>query len=210
MPTIRSASDRPRGQSDGGLPSRRYPPVVETTKGSVVAVSASRAHGLSKDPQRQILLVAGVGVEGDAHAGPTVQHRSRVAADPSQPNLRQVHLTQAELHGELAAAGFEVEPGALGENITTRGLDLLALPLGTVLGLGYEALVAVTGLRNPCVQLDEYQAGLLKAVAYRDGDGTLIRKVGIMAVVLAGGIVSPDMPVTVSLPPKPHKPLDRV
>jgi MOSC domain-containing protein YiiM len=110
----------------------------------------------------------------------------------------------------LAAAGFEVEPGALGENITTRGLDLLALPLGTVLGLGYEALVAVTGLRNPCVQLDEYQAGLLKAVAYRDGDGTLIRKVGIMAVVLAGGIVSPDMPVTVSLPPKPHKPLDRV
>ena len=139
-----------------------------------------------------------------------MQHRSRVAADPTQPNLRQVHLIQRELQEELAEDGFQVMPGALGENITTEGLDLLALPVGATLLFGDKALVAITGLRSPCVQIDEYQAGLLKAVAYRDVDGRLVRKAGVMAVVLAGGVVNPGMSIAVSLPPLPHQVLNRV
>jgi MOSC domain-containing protein YiiM len=155
-------------------------------------------------------LVAGIGVEGDAHAGVTVRHRSRVAVDPTQPNLRQVHLVHAELHDELRARGFTVDPGQIGENITTRGLDLLALPTGTVLRLGPRAVVEVTGLRNPCRQLDGFQAGLLRAVLDADERGRPVRKAGIMGIVLRGGPVRPGDPIGVDLPEGPHRPLERV
>jgi MOSC domain-containing protein YiiM len=189
--------------------SRPYPRLVRTRDARVVAVSASFTHAFSKQPQDAIQLIAGVGVQGDAHAGPTVQHRSRVAADSGQPNLRQVHLMHAELHDELSSAGFDVSPGALGENITTRGVPLLSLPVGTILAIG-QAVVAVTGLRNPCRQLNDYLPGLMAAVAYVDEDGHLVRKAGIMGVVVAGGRVAADMPIRVTLPPCPHQPLDRV
>jgi MOSC domain-containing protein YiiM len=150
------------------------------------------------------MLVAGLGVEGDAHLGRTVQHRSRVARDPTQPNLRQVHLIHGELHDELRALGFEVGPGDLGENVTTRGVDLLGLPAGTRLRLGDEAVVEVTGLRNPCAQLDRFQDGLLAAVLDRDGDGELVRKAGVMGVVVTGGAVRPGDPIAVEVPPPPR------
>lgn len=155
----------------------------------VVAVARDGAHRFSKPPCKAIRLVAGLGIEGDAHCGVTVQHRSRVAKDPSQPNLRQVHLIHAELLDELAARGFTVPPGAMGENVLTRGVPLLALSAGTRLRLGAEALVEVTGLRNPCLQLDRYAPGLMKAVLDQAADGSLVRKAGVMAVVLAGGEV---------------------
>ncbi|MDX2167930.1 MAG: MOSC domain-containing protein [Deltaproteobacteria bacterium] len=154
-----------------------------------------------------IRLLAGMGVEGDAHCGATVKHRSRVAQDPHQPNLRQVHLIHAELHDALAAAGFAVAAGQMGENVTTRGLDLLALPAGTRLRLGDAALVELTGLRNPCVQLDGIQAGLMAATLDRAADGGLIRKAGVMAIVLAGGVVRAGDAICVALPPAPHRPL---
>ncbi len=139
-----------------------------------------------------------------------MQHRSRVAQDPTQPNLRQVHLIHEELFAEVAAAGHEVTPGQLGENVTTRGIDLLALPVGALLRLGGEAVVEVTGLRNPCLQIDAFQSGLLKRVVGRGEDGRLIRKAGVMGVVLAGGEVRPGDPVAVELPAGPHRPLERV
>jgi MOSC domain-containing protein YiiM len=175
-----------------------------------MSVSRSPIHAFSKTRTDGIVLRAGLGVEGDAHAGVTVKHRSRVAADPTQPNLRQVHLIHAELHDELFAAGFVVGPGDMGENVTTRGIDLLGLPVGTRLHLGSSAVVAVTGLRNPCAQLDRFQSGLTAAVLGRDDDGTLIRKAGIMAIVLADGDVRPGDHIQVELPPPPHRPLDRV
>lgn len=144
--------------------------------GSVVAVHRSADHAFSKTPEPAIRLLAGVGVEGDAHAGARVQHRSRVRADPDQPNLRQVHLIHRELLTELADAGFSVQPGGLGENVTTSGVDLLGLPVGAVLRLGSEALVVVTGLRNPCRQIDGFVPGLRAAVQDRADDGELIRK----------------------------------
>jgi MOSC domain-containing protein YiiM len=159
--------------------------------GTVAAVSRSAGHTFSKAPEDAIRLVAGLGVEGDAHLGETVKHRSRVARDPTQPNLRQVHLIHAELHDELAAAGFEVHAGEMGENVTTRGIALLDLPAGTRLRLGGAAVVEVTGLRNPCVQLDRFQPGLMAAVLDRDEHGALVRKAGVMAIVLAGGEVRP-------------------
>ena len=155
-------------------------------------------------------MVAGLGVEGDAHAETTVKHRSRVARDPTQPNLRQVHLIHAELHDELAERGFDVEPGRMGENVTTRGVDLLALPVGARLRLGDEAVVEITGLRNPCTQLDGIQPGLMEATLERDGDGRLVRKAGVMGVVVAGGEVRPGDPVVVELPQPPHHPLEPV
>jgi MOSC domain-containing protein YiiM len=180
------------------------------TRGVVVAVCRSPAHTFSKPPVERVQLVAGHGVEGDAHAGATVKHRSRVAADPTQPNLRQVHLIHAELHDELRAAGYRLAPGDLGENLTTRGLALLALPRGTRLHLGPDAVVAVTGLRNPCPQLDAFRPGLMVAVLDRDAQGNLIRKAGIMAVVLRDGAVAAGDAITVELPPEPHLPLERV
>lgn len=177
---------------------------------SVLAVSSSPAHTFSKSNQGSIRLLAGLGVEGDAHLGETVKHRSRVARDPRQPNLRQVHLIHAELHDELQAAGFAASAGQMGENITTRGVDLLRLPTGTRLRLGTTAVVEVTGLRNPCTQLDDFQQGLMAAVLERDEHGALIRKAGIMAIVLAGGEITPGDPIIVELPPEPHQTLEPV
>ena len=176
----------------------------------IVAVARSAVHGFSKDLQPGIVLETGLGVQGDAHRGATVKHRSRVKQDPTQPNLRQVHLIHAELHRELAAAGFDVVPGSMGENVTTWGLDLLGLPRGARLRLGKSAVVEVTGLRNPCAQLDRYQRGLMAATLDRAPDGGLVRKAGVMAVVLADGLVRPGDPITVELPPLPHHRLDKV
>lgn len=175
-----------------------------------MAVSRNAEHALHKAPVEAIRLIAGVGVEGDTHSGATVQHRSRVAVDPGQPNLRQVHLLHAELHAELALAGFHVAAGEMGENITTRGLDLLGLPTGVLLHLGETAIVEVTGLRNPCAQLDAWQPGLLAATVGRDANGGLVRKAGVMAVVRSGGDVRPGDAVRVELPPEPHRALERV
>jgi MOSC domain-containing protein YiiM len=175
--------------------------------GIVVAVSRSATHTMSKPTQTSIRLLTGLGVEGDAHAGETVKHRSRVARDPSQPNLRQVHLLHAELHDELASSGFAVSPGQMGENVTTRGVDLLALPTGSRLHLGATAVVEVTGLRNPCAQLDGIHPGLMAATLDRDEHGKLIRKAGVMAIVLADGDIRPGDPIRVELPPEPHRPL---
>ena len=173
----------------------------------VLAVCRSGRHGFSKPSALQIRLVAGLGVEGDAHAGATVKHRSRVARDPAQPNLRQVHLIHAELFDELAVAGFAVGPGDVGENVTTRGVDLLALPAGARLRLGEGAVVEVTGLRNPCYQLDNFQSGLMQAVLGRDAAGEPVRKCGVMAIVVAGGVVQPGDPIAVALPQPPHRKL---
>ena len=178
--------------------------------GIVEAVHRGASHTLTKPGQPCIRLLAGLGVEGDAHMGVTVKHRSRVARDPSQPNLRQVHLIHAELHDELRARGFPVRAGEMGENITTRGLDLLRLPVGTRLHLGAAAVVEITGLRNPCAQLDRIQPGLMAAVLDRDAQGHLIRKAGVMGVVLAGGEVRPADPIRVELPPEPYQLLEPV
>jgi hypothetical protein len=178
--------------------------------GMVTAVARSATHTLSKPSAASIRLLAGLGVENDAHLGETVKHRSRVARDPSQPNLRQVHLIHSELFEELRAAGFEITAGQMGENVTTSGLDLLALPIGTRLHLGDAAVVEVTGLRNPCAQLDRICPGLMKATLDRDSDGHLIRKAGIMGIVLAGGDVHPGNLIEVKLPPLPHRPLTPV
>ena len=175
--------------------------------GLVTAVSRSATHTMTKPNRDSITLLAGLGVEGDAHRGETVKHRSRVARDPSQPNLRQVHLIQAELFDELRTAGFDVTPGLIGENVTTRGLDLLALPTGTRLRLGAEAVVEVTGLRNPCHQLNGIQPGLMAATLDRDAAGNLVRKAGVMGVVLSGGSVQPGDSIDVVFPPTPHRPL---
>lgn len=178
--------------------------------GVVTAVSRSATHTFSKQNQESIRLLTGLGVEGDAHMGETVKHRSRVARDATQPNLRQVHLIHAELHDELRAAGFSVSAGQMGENITTRGVDLLRLPTGARLHLGGMAVVEVTGLRNPCTQLDDFQQGLMAAVLGRDEHGNLIRKAGVMGIVIVGGEVRPGDPIRVELPPEPHRTLDRV
>lgn len=176
----------------------------------VVSVSLSPTHTFSKQNQASIRLLAGLGVEGDAHMGETVKHRSRVAANPNQPNLRQVHLIHSELLSELRERDFEVEAGQLGENILTYGIDLLALPTGTRLTIGSDAVIEITGLRNPCAQIDNFQKGLQAAVLDRDPEGNLVRKAGVMAIVLQGGEVKPNDPIQVELPPEPHRPLERV
>ncbi|MCB9833894.1 MAG: MOSC domain-containing protein [Planctomycetes bacterium] len=173
----------------------------------VLAVALSAVHSFSKTPQREIRLLSGLGVEGDAHAGGRVRHRSRVRADAEQPNLRQVHLIQAELLDDLAARGFAVAPGQLGENLSTRGIDLLALGRGTRLRLGAEAEVEISGLRNPCQQLDDFLPGLQAAVLERAADGSLVRKAGVMAIVLRDGVVRPGDPIEVIPPEGPHEPL---
>ncbi|KOX45548.1 MOSC domain-containing protein [Streptomyces sp. NRRL F-7442] len=176
----------------------------------VTAVSSSGTYSFTKPNRESITLLAGLGVEGDVHAGVTVKHRSRVAQDPTRPNLRQVHLMHEELFAEVGAEGFEVTAGDLGENITTRGIDLLGLPVGTVLRVGEEAVLEVTGLRNPCLQIDTFRDGLLKQVVGRDEAGNLVRKAGIMSIVRHGGTVRPGDAITVELPSEPHRPLDRV
>lgn len=174
---------------------------------TVVAVSAARGHGFSKKPQVWIRLIAGLGVEGDAHAGTTVKHRSRVARDPSQPNLRQVHLIHAELFDDLASRGYALSPGDIGENILTRGIDLLGLATGTRLRLGNDAVVEITGLRNPCVQLNRFRDGLMEAVLDRAADGSLIRKAGVMGIVVTGGDIHTGDSITAAPPIGPHRPL---
>ncbi|MFT7773299.1 MOSC domain-containing protein [Roseateles sp.] len=176
----------------------------------VAAVWASATHSFSKFPQAELAVIAGQGVAGDAHCGVTVKHRSRVAKDPTQPNLRQVHLIQSELFDELAAQGFGVGPGQLGENITTRGIDLLALPCDTELRIGTDVVLRLTGLRNPCPQIENFETGLLKAVVGKDASGEVVRKAGVMSIVLAGGTVKPGDGVAVALPPLPHARLERV
>jgi MOSC domain-containing protein YiiM len=178
--------------------------------GVVTAVSSSGTHSMTKPNHDGVRLLTGLGVEGDAHLGVTVKHRSRVARDPSQPNLRQVHLIHAELHDELNASGFAVTPGYMGENVTTRGIDLLGLPTGTKLHLGESAVVEITGLRNPCGQLDKLQQGLLAANLGRDANGNVIRKAGIMGIVLADGDVRPGDAIRIELPAEPHRALEPV
>ena len=173
----------------------------------VTAVSLRKGHHFSKTNSLSIRLLKGLGVDGDAHMGETVKHRSRVARDPTQPNLRQVHLIHEELFDELAPKSFIVRPGEMGENVTTRGIDLLGLPIGTLLHLGDSAVVEVTGLRNPCIQIDHFQKGLMAATLDKDSGGNLIRKAGVMSIVLAGGDVRPGDPIRIELPNGPHKPL---
>jgi hypothetical protein len=181
-----------------------------STAPAVTSVSRRPDHYVSKIPQGSIRLLEGIGVEDDAHGGELVKHRSRVRRDASEPNLRQVHLIHSELHDELGERGFEVGAAEMGENVTTRGVDLLSLPRGTRLRLGAEAEVELTGLRDPCSQLEGVQKGLMKAVLDRDEDGRLVRKAGVMAIVLAGGEVSPGDPIAIELPPPPHEPLEPV
>jgi len=178
--------------------------------GSVAAVSLRAGHHFSKTPSLGIRLLTGLGVAGDAHLGETVKHRSRVRKDPTQPNLRQVHLLHIELFDELRVKGFVVKPADLGENVTTSGIDLLALPAGTRLHLGASAVVEVTGLRNPCIQLDQFQKGLMAATLDKDADGNLIRKAGIMSIVIADGDVRPGDAIRVELPATPYRPLEPV
>ncbi len=175
----------------------------------VLAVSAKPKHGVNKPNRSVIRLLAGEGVEGDAHCGATVRHRSRWRRDPAQPNIRQVHLLHAELFEELAAEGFAVTPGLMGENVTTRGIDLLGLSTGAVLWLGEAARVQITGLRNPCYQLDELQPGLM-AACLEKRDGELVRKAGVMAVVLAGGEVRAGDAIVVEAAAGRHEPLKPV
>jgi MOSC domain-containing protein YiiM len=178
--------------------------------GVVVSVAASSSHTFSKVVQTRIRLLAGLGVEGDAHCGELIKHRSRVAVDPTQPNLRQVHLLQDETLAELRQRGFDVQPGSLGENVVTRGVDLLLLPRETELSLGPDAVIRLTGVRSPCVQLDKLQHGLMAAVIDRDASGQLVRKSGVMAVVVVGGLVSPGDLIQVRLPEGSAVRLDRV
>ncbi|MFF4568841.1 MOSC domain-containing protein [Streptomyces sp. NPDC001410] len=178
--------------------------------GAVTAVSSNGEYSFTKPNRESITLLAGLGVEGDVHAGVTVKHRSRVAQDPTQPNLRQVHLIHEELFEEVAGNGFRVVAGELGENITTRGIDLLGLPTGALLRIGDDAVVEVTGLRNPCAQIDNFQKGLLKEVVGRGEDGRVVHKAGVMGVVKVGGVVRPGDPIAVELPDRPHRALERV
>lgn len=176
----------------------------------VVAVCRDDAHRFSKLSVDEVVLLPGLGVQGDAHSGVTVQHRSRVAADPAQPNFRQVHLLHAELFTEVGKHGYDLEPGQLGENVTTVGIDLLKLPRDTLLQIGFQAVVRITGLRNPCRQINTFRPGLLREVLTRNSAGELIRKAGVMSVVLTGGVVRPGDPIVVQLPATPHEPLERV
>jgi hypothetical protein len=178
--------------------------------GLVMTVSSSAIHDFSKVLQAEINILAGLGVEGDAHLGVTVKHRSRVAVDPTQPNLRQVHLIASELFAELRQQGFKVAPGDLGENMTTSGIDLISLPRGTILKVGEQAVLEVMGLRNPCAQIDNFQSGLLSKVIDRDHEGHLIRKAGIMCIANVSGRVRPDDVVKVELPKPPFEKLERV
>ena len=177
---------------------------------TIVAVSRSGQHTFSKQNQPVVNLIAGVGVEGDAHAGKKVKHRYLVGLDATKPNIRQVHLIQAELFDELNANGFSVGPGQLGENITTRGVDLLALPTGTKLNIGEGVVIELTALRNPCSQIDNFQKGVLKAVLDKDEEGNVIRKAGVMGIVQNGGEIRPGDALTVSLPAEPYHPLEYV
>ena len=179
-------------------------------KPSVLAVCLSAQHTFSKPIQNSINLIKGIGVEGDAHAGKYVKHRFLAKQDPKRPNIRQVHLIHSELFDELNVKGFSVGPGDLGENITTQGISLLALPKGTKLNIGNKAMIELTALRNPCHQIDKFQKGLLKEIVYRDEKGNLTRKTGVMGVVLVGGRIYPGDAILIELPSEPHQPLEYI
>ena len=178
--------------------------------GEVVSVSVSSEHSFSKAVADEIKLILGEGVEGDAHRGVKVKHRSRVAQNPDQPNLRQVSLLHEEVFEELSAKGFSLKPGDIGENVLTRGIDLLNLPAGTLLHFGEAATIELTGLRNPCAQIENFMPGLLKALLDKDADGTIIRKAGVMAIVVKGGVIGTGDAIRVELPPQPHRKMERV
>jgi len=180
----------------------------EIQGGSVVAVSRARAHRFSKPNEMSIRLLEGLGVEGDAHMGVTVQHSYHMRKNPLAPNLRQVHLIHVELFDELAQAGFVVNPGELGENVTTRGLALLDLPTGARLRIG-AAVVEITGLRNPCSQIDKFQQGLMGRLIDKS-QARVQMKSGVMGIVIAGGDIAPGDSIGVDLPPEPHRPLEKV
>lgn len=180
------------------------------TSGKVISVSLCEKHNFSKEPVEKIKVVKGIGVEGDAHSGEKVQHLSRVRVNPDQPNLRQVHLIHKELLDELSTKGFSLKAGDLGENILTEGLELLTLPQKTLLKIGETVRLEVTGLRNPCKQIENFREGLLKEVLDKDEEGKIVRKTGIMSIVLEGGVVKPGDMIEVVLPPEPHHPLERV
>lgn len=173
----------------------------------VIAVSLSRTHTFSKHPQPQIHLLAGLGVEGDAHCGANVRHRYLARRDPTQPNLTQVHLLQAELLETLRSSGFPLLPGDLGENITTSGIDLLALPASTRLHIGREAVVEITGLRTPCVQMNRLHPGLMAATFIHHPSGKKSPRAGVMSIVLRSGMVTPGCPIAIELPQTPHQPM---
>lgn len=174
---------------------------------TILSLSRDGAHRFSKGAADRLTLIAGIGVEDDAHAGRLVQHLARMAKEPHAPNLRQVHLIHAELLDELAGKGFAVQPGQLGENITTRGIDLLGLSRGTRLRLGADALIEITGLRNPCRQINDLAPGLMEATLDRGPDGAVIRKCGVMAVVVTGGDVHRGDPIRLESLPRTHEPL---
>ena len=176
----------------------------------VAAVSRSEKHSFSKETLGAINLIENFGVEGDSHAGETVQHIFLAKKDPSRKNIRQVHLIQAELFSELKDKGFSVSPGQLGENITTKGIDLLGLPVGCKLHIGEQAIIKLTALRNPCAQVENFQKGMLKEVISKDNQGSIIRKAGVMAVVLTGGIVKPGDVINLELPEAPHEKLEYI
>jgi MOSC domain-containing protein YiiM len=217
-PSATKSADAPELSSSALTPGARFEESGSSPRGRgefasigvVEAVHASPGHTMSKPVRESIRLLEGLGVEGDAHMGETVKHRSRVQRDPTQPNLRQVHLIHAELHDELRAQGFDVTAGAMGENITTRGIALLELATGALLHVGDEAVVEVTGLRNPCGQLNGVAEGLMAACVGRDGEGNLVRKAGVMGVVVAGGHVRPGDAIRVELPAGPQQPLQPV
>ena len=181
----------------------------DVPSGVVAAVSCDTGHNFTKPNVDSIELIAGLGVKGDAHLGETVQHLVRVREDPTRPNMRQVHLIHGELHDELKQQGFSLGPGDIGENITTRGIDLLSLPRGTRLHVGRDAVVEVTGLRTPCKQIERFQPGLLAAVS-QDANGNVFFKSGVMGIVLNGGVVKAGDAIRVELPPEPHQKLGKV
>ncbi len=179
-------------------------------KGKITSVNLSGTHSMQKQQKERINLLKGLGVEGDAHMGKKIKHRSRVAKDPDQPNLRQVHLIQNELHDELSRKGFTVGPGQMGENITTSGIQLTTLPEDTVLKIGPTAQIQVKGLRSPCHQLNGVEEGLLKAVTVKHEGGSAILKWGIMGIVKEGGEIQPGDEIAVEFPEEPHVMLDKV
>jgi MOSC domain-containing protein YiiM len=178
--------------------------------GRVIHISLGGAHTFTKKPVSSARFLEGLGLEGDVHAGRTVKHRSRVAVDPTQPNLRQVHLIQSELLAELVQAGYEVSAGRLGENVLTEGIDLLSLPAGTRLALGRDVVLELTGLRNPCAQLNDVGPGLMQRLAHRDDEGRLHRRAGVMAIVITTGDAKEGDMIEITLPPEPHVAMDRV
>jgi MOSC domain-containing protein YiiM len=178
----------------------------DSKESSVVAVHRKEEYGVFKEIQESVHLVKGFGVQGDAHMGTLVQHRYNKKQNPNQPNLRQVHLIQAELFDDLKELGLIVKPGEMGENITTRNIDIINLPLDTKLHLGDSAILQLTGLREPCGQLNTVQKGLKNAVLDESGKS----RVGVMSVVLRGGAVKADDLIRVELPSEPHQDLQPV